>query len=265
MPVCRIAVAKKRKLAEARGMSSVRASDTGLPVSSDSASASSSSRASIRSAIRSRRPERTAGGSADQAGNAARRRGHGRGPRRSAPLSGARANGLPGGRLQHVEIAAARRGDLRTVDVIGEGAHAQIEAGVRRPPGGDTRSRSSPPGRPGTRPRPRSPRARRTDPSGSPPSSLALDIGRAPAALARLAISDSSRPVRVEPGRMLFTVMPYGASSLLERLGPAGHRGADGVGHAEPLIGSRTEVETMLTIRPYPASRMPGTSSWTSA
>src|SRR5947207_1642738 len=52
--VCRIAVAKNRKLLAARGMSKERASESGLPVSIDSARASFSRSRSIRSAIRKR-------------------------------------------------------------------------------------------------------------------------------------------------------------------------------------------------------------------
>ena len=68
--VCRIAVAKKRKLLAARGMSKERASESGLPVSIDSARASFSRSRSIRSAIRKRIFERSAAGLRDQSANA---------------------------------------------------------------------------------------------------------------------------------------------------------------------------------------------------
>src|SRR2546423_3448687 len=68
--VCRIAVAKKRKLLAARGMSRLRASEGGWPVSIDSARANFSRSRSIRSAMRSNRPERSAAGVRDQSGNA---------------------------------------------------------------------------------------------------------------------------------------------------------------------------------------------------
>src|SRR5437762_13803635 len=68
--VCRIAVAKKRKLATARGISNERASEIGLPVSIDSARENFSRSRSIKSAIRSRKHERSAAGLFDQSGNA---------------------------------------------------------------------------------------------------------------------------------------------------------------------------------------------------
>src|SRR5215831_11590259 len=67
-PVCRIAVAKNRKFAIERGMSSVRASEIGLPVSIDSARANFSKSRSIRSAIRSKKRDRSAAGCLDQPG-----------------------------------------------------------------------------------------------------------------------------------------------------------------------------------------------------
>src|SRR2546422_2959610 len=68
--VCRMAVAKNRKLLAARGMSSVRASEIGLPVSIDSARASFSRSRSIKSATRKRIFERSAAGFFDQSENA---------------------------------------------------------------------------------------------------------------------------------------------------------------------------------------------------
>src|SRR5439155_4786411 len=67
---CRIAVAKKRKFATARGMSRMRASVSGLPLSFDSSSASSSKFFSIRSASFSSSVERSAAVVRDHAGNA---------------------------------------------------------------------------------------------------------------------------------------------------------------------------------------------------
>ena len=59
--VCKIAVAKNRNLRDmARGISSVRASEIGLPVSTDSRERIFSSSRSIKSAIRSRKRERSA-------------------------------------------------------------------------------------------------------------------------------------------------------------------------------------------------------------
>src|SRR6266550_3098035 len=57
--VWRIAVAKKRKLLAARGISSARASESGLPVSIDSARASFSRSRSIKSAMRRRIRDRS--------------------------------------------------------------------------------------------------------------------------------------------------------------------------------------------------------------
>src|SRR6266487_3394332 len=68
--VCRIAVAKKRKLATARGMSRERASEIGLPVSIDSARANFSRSRSIKSATRKRIFERSTAGFVDQSANA---------------------------------------------------------------------------------------------------------------------------------------------------------------------------------------------------
>src|SRR5438067_5388133 len=68
--VCRIAVAKKRKLLAARGMSRLRASESGLPVSIDSARASFSRSRSMRSAMRRRRRERSAAEVFDQVSKA---------------------------------------------------------------------------------------------------------------------------------------------------------------------------------------------------
>src|SRR5207248_5609296 len=68
--VCRIAVAKKRKLLAARGMSSVRASESGLPVSIDSALASFSRSRSIKSPMRRRIRDRSAANVRDQSANA---------------------------------------------------------------------------------------------------------------------------------------------------------------------------------------------------
>src|SRR5438874_12123809 len=68
--VCRIAVAKKLKLAIARGMSSERASEIGLPVSIDSARANFSRSRSIRSAMRKRIRDRSVAGFRDQSVNA---------------------------------------------------------------------------------------------------------------------------------------------------------------------------------------------------
>src|SRR2546423_6761662 len=68
--VCKIAVAKKRKLLAARGMSRLRASESGLPVSIDSARASFSRSRSMRSAMRRRRRERSAAGIFDQVSKA---------------------------------------------------------------------------------------------------------------------------------------------------------------------------------------------------
>src|SRR5205823_3088969 len=70
--VCRIAVAKKRKFAIARGMSSMRARLNGFPLSLASVSASSSKFRSIKSASRSSSFDRSAAGVFDHAGNAAR-------------------------------------------------------------------------------------------------------------------------------------------------------------------------------------------------
>src|SRR5206468_2480266 len=67
---CRPAVAKNRKLLAARGMSSERAREIGLPVSTLSARARSSESASIREAIASSRRARSSAGARDQAGNA---------------------------------------------------------------------------------------------------------------------------------------------------------------------------------------------------
>ena len=64
--VCTIAVAKNREFAMAREISSVRASEIGLPVSIDSARANFSSSRSIRSAMRSRKRERSGAGFFDQ-------------------------------------------------------------------------------------------------------------------------------------------------------------------------------------------------------
>jgi hypothetical protein len=63
-------VAKKRKLLAARGISRVRASESGLPVSIDSAHASFSRSRSIKSAIRSRNFDRSAADFLDQSTNA---------------------------------------------------------------------------------------------------------------------------------------------------------------------------------------------------
>ena len=68
--VCRIAVAKNRKFATARGISNVRASEIGLPVSIDSARANFSRSRSIKSAIRRRKRERSVVGFFDQSQNA---------------------------------------------------------------------------------------------------------------------------------------------------------------------------------------------------
>jgi hypothetical protein len=68
--VCKIAVAKNRKFAIARGMSNERASEIGLPVSIDSARANFSKSRSIKSAIRSRRFDRSAAVFFDQSCNA---------------------------------------------------------------------------------------------------------------------------------------------------------------------------------------------------
>src|SRR6266403_2650594 len=68
--VCKIAVAKNRKFAIERGMSSVRASESGLPVSIDSARANFSRSRSIKSAMRTRMRERSAAGVRDQSANA---------------------------------------------------------------------------------------------------------------------------------------------------------------------------------------------------
>src|SRR5437868_5081094 len=70
--VCRIAVAKNRKFAITRGMSRIRDSDSGFPLSADSSSASSSKFFSTRSASFSRSRERSAAGAADHPGNASR-------------------------------------------------------------------------------------------------------------------------------------------------------------------------------------------------
>ena len=63
-------MAKKRKFAAARGMSRLRASASGLPVSSHSMRASSSSRASMPAAIASRMRERSAAGVLPHTANA---------------------------------------------------------------------------------------------------------------------------------------------------------------------------------------------------
>src|SRR5207253_9729606 len=68
--VWRIAVAKKRKLLAARGMSSVRASDRGLPVSIDSARASFSRSRSVKSAMHRRIFDRSAADLRDHSGKA---------------------------------------------------------------------------------------------------------------------------------------------------------------------------------------------------
>src|SRR6266480_1894524 len=68
--VCKIAVAKNRKLLAARGMSKERASESGLPVSIDSARESFSRSRSIRSAIRKRSFDRSAADFFDQSANA---------------------------------------------------------------------------------------------------------------------------------------------------------------------------------------------------
>ena len=84
------AAAKKRKLAAARGMSRLRASDTGLPQSRDSAMARRSWSRSISSARRASRRARSDAGVADQTGNT--RRAAATAPATSAlPLSGASA------------------------------------------------------------------------------------------------------------------------------------------------------------------------------
>src|SRR6266446_3166267 len=67
--VCKIAVAKNRKLLAARGMSRERASESGLPVSIDSARASFSRSRSIRSAMCRRIFDRSAAGFFDQSTN----------------------------------------------------------------------------------------------------------------------------------------------------------------------------------------------------
>src|SRR5439155_17066272 len=68
--VCKIAVAKNRKLAIARGISNERASEIGLPVSIDSARANFSRSRSINAAIRSRKFERSAAVFFNQSRNA---------------------------------------------------------------------------------------------------------------------------------------------------------------------------------------------------
>src|SRR2546430_12199822 len=68
--VWRIAVAKKRKLLAARGMSRVCASESGLPVSIDSARASFSRSRSIKSAMRRRIRDRSVADVCDHPANA---------------------------------------------------------------------------------------------------------------------------------------------------------------------------------------------------
>ena len=68
--VCKIAVAKNRKFATARGISNERASEIGLPVSIDSARANFSRSRSINSAIRSRKFDRSPAVFFDQSQNA---------------------------------------------------------------------------------------------------------------------------------------------------------------------------------------------------
>ena len=68
--VCRIAVAKNRKFAVARGISNERASEMDLPVSIDSERANFSRSRSIKSAIRRRKRERSVVGFFDQSHNA---------------------------------------------------------------------------------------------------------------------------------------------------------------------------------------------------
>src|ERR1041385_4264401 len=78
-------------------------------------------------------------------------------------------------------------------------------------------------------------------------------------------MSDSSRWVRVEPGRMLLTVMPSGATSFETVFAHPAMAARTVLETARPPIGSRTEVEMMLMMRPHPASRIAGSTACTSA
>ena len=85
-----------------------------------------------------------------------------------------------------------------------------------------------------------------------------------PAREARPLMIALSRAVAVKPGRTLFTVMPNGASSAAIVF--AQFATAPRIVFESPrfLIGVTTDVEMMLTMRPYFASRMPGATACTS-
>ena len=121
-------MAKKRKLATARGMSSERASVSGLPVSMRlGADAVLEVAPRCASARRSSSRERSAAGVRDQAGNARRGRGHG------ASTSPPRRVGHPGmdragRRLDVVEVRAVERLGRAAVDVVGEDGRHVVSA-----------------------------------------------------------------------------------------------------------------------------------------
>ena len=98
--------AKKRRLLTARGISTSRASASGLPASRDSAWAKSSSRASSASARRFSQRARSLAGSADQAGKAARAAATAASTS-LASLAGHSREFRAGRRLEHVEPAIA--------------------------------------------------------------------------------------------------------------------------------------------------------------
>jgi len=86
--------------------------------------------------------------------------------------------------------------------------------------------------------------------------------GVIPSAFERSAASACARSLRIEPGRTLLIVTPRGASSreiVLEKPMTPGRIEFES---SRPSIGCRTDVETMLTMRPQPRSIMPGATFW---
>ena len=109
---------EEAEIAEAaRGMSRLRASESGLPVSIDSARASFSRSRSIRSAMRRRMRDRSAAGVRDQLGERFLRRGDGQFDIATVAVRDLRIR-LARRRLDVVEIFAADRLDELAVDEV---------------------------------------------------------------------------------------------------------------------------------------------------
>ena len=74
---------------------------------------------------------------------------------------------------------------------------------------------------------------------------------------------EASLAVSVAPGRMLFTVMPKGASSRDRVLAHKATEPRTVLETPSPGMGCLTEVETMLMIRPKSSLFMPASKAWT--